>query len=210
MAFPDALLDERERVALYTGPHWRVCLRPAATLPLIAVPAGFAASVVRLQTWAPWAWALIAILAALAAARWVVAPIARWRCTRLVVTSSRLLARDGVVAVRSVQVPLDRIDAVRVATRRGSRAGTLHVDAADGRYTFTDVPRVEHAQARLHREIGHCADRARSAHLERVHATRRAHADRVVRTRAATRTGAGGVRLSGWGAARAAPERTSS
>lgn len=220
MAFPDDVLDEGERVALHCRPHWWSCLRPAAVLPLVCAVAGFAAAVVRLQAWAPQAWALLGVLGLLAALRWSVLPIARWRCTHLLVTGTRLLARDGIVATRVVEVPVDRIDAVRVRARRRERllgAGTLLVEAAGERYTFTDVPRVDRAQARLHREIGRSAVRARSVHLERLRATRRSEADGAVRDRSGTHAPARTAeeapardRMTGWGAAEAAPERTAS
>lgn len=169
MAFPDAVLDERERVAVHTRPHWWLCLRPAAILLLVAALTGFGAAVVRLQTWAPFAWAGLGVAALLVVTRTTVLPIARWRCTHLVVTGSRLLARDGVLATSTVEVPVDRIDAVRVRSGRRERllgAGTLEVDAGGERYLFPDVPRVERVQARLHREIGRSVERSRSAYLE--------------------------------------------
>lgn len=222
MAFPDDQLDDGERVALHTRPHWSLCLRPAGVLAAVSAGAGFVAAVVRLQAWAPYAWALLGALALLAAARWSVLPIARWRCTHLVVTNTRLLARDGVVATRAVEVPVDRVDAVRVHARPAQRllgAGTLVVDAAGERYAFTDVPAVERVQARLHREVGRSVERSRSAHRERLREAGRGHADRAVRERACD-DGAAGDRagpagtardtMTGWGTARAVPERTAS
>ena len=212
MAFPDDQLDDGERVALHSRPHWWLCLRPAGALLLVAAATGFAAAVLRLQTWAPYAWALLGALGLVAAARWSVLPIARWRCTHLVVTSTRLLARDGIAATRAVEIPVDRVDAVRVTARPVERllgAGTLLVDAVGERYAFTDVPAVERVQARLHREVGRSVERARSTHLERLRGTGRSLAERAVRDRAAGEP-ATRDRMAGWGTARAVPERTAS
>lgn len=163
MAFPDDALDDDERVVLHGHPHWRLCLRPAAALLLVSALTGFAGAVVRLQPWAPYAWVLLGVLAALAAARWTVTPIVRWRCSHLLVTNLRLLVREGVVTRDGLDVPVERIDAVRVRMGPGGRLagyGSLLLDVAGERLRFDDVPRVERVQARLHREIGR-ADIAR-------------------------------------------------
>ena len=47
-----------------------------------------------------------------------VLPLVRWRTTHLVVTTRRLLVREGVRGWQGIQVPLEGITAVR--TRRSS------------------------------------------------------------------------------------------
>ncbi|ANY07547.1 PH domain-containing protein [Pseudonocardia sp. HH130630-07] len=186
MAFPADALDDDERVVLAGRPHWRLCLRPAAALLLVAAMAGFAGAVVRLQPWAPYAWALIGALAVPAAVRWTVLPIARWRCSHLVLTDRRFLVRDGVLRRDGLDVPMDRIDAVRVRTTGPGRLlgyGVLLLDVAGRQLRFTDVPAVERVQARLHRQIGRLADARHSAGVERQHTALREHADAAVRER---------------------------
>ncbi|SFN11436.1 membrane protein YdbS, contains bPH2 (pleckstrin homology) domain [Pseudonocardia ammonioxydans] len=186
MAFPDDALDDDERVVLHGHPHWRLCLRPAAALLLVSALAGFAGAVVRLQPWAPYAWALLGALAALAVTRWTVVPIARWRCSHLVVTNLRLLVREGVVTRDGLDVPVERIDAVRVRMGPAGRLagyGSLLLDVAGERLRFDDVPRVERVQARLHREIGRADTARRAAAQETQRTSARGHADAVVRER---------------------------
>ena len=209
MAFPDDALDDDERVVLHARPHWRLCLRPAAVLLLLAASAGFAGAVVRLQTWAPYAWLLVAALGAVAAARWTVLPILRWRCSHVVVTNLRFLVREGVVTRDGLDVPIERIDAVRVRTGMAGRllgCGTLLLDVAGERLRFADVPRVDRVQARLHREIGRIAETRRGAEREMEHTSLRRHADAAVRERMDGRSQRGGTGSP----ERAVPERTAS
>lgn len=182
----DRVLDEGERVVLLGHPHWRLALRPAAVLVGVSAAAGFGAAVVRLQPWAPWAWLVLGVLAALVAVRWTLLPIARWRATLLVVTDRRFLVREGLLVRDGLDVPIDRIDSVRVRTGAAGRLfghGTLLLDVAGERLRFTDVAGVERVQARLHREIGLLAERRRSHEKASEHTARRAHADAAVRGR---------------------------
>ncbi|MEJ8281522.1 PH domain-containing protein [Pseudonocardia spirodelae] len=186
MAFPDDALDDGEHVVLHGHPHWRLGLRPGAVLVAVCAGAGFAAAVVRLQTWAPGAWLALALLAAVAAVRFTVLPLARWRSTHLIVTNRRIMVREGLLVRDGIDVPIDRIDAVRVhagATERLLGCGTLLLDVAGERLRFTDVPAVERVQARLHREIGRLAERRRTADKESEHTARRGYADAAVRGR---------------------------
>lgn len=186
MAFPDDVLDDEEHVVLHGRPHWRLCLRSAAVLLLVSALAGFVAAVVRLQPWAPYAWALLGVLAVLAAARWTVLPIVRWRCSHLVVTNLRLLVREGIVTRDGLDVPIERIDAVRVRAGMADRilgCGTLLLDVAGERLRFADIPRVERVQARLHREIGRIGASRRATEQETQRTSARGHADAVIRER---------------------------
>ncbi|WP_130292259.1 PH domain-containing protein [Pseudonocardia sediminis] len=170
MAYPDDLLVEGERVALYSHPHWRICVGPAAVFLLAVAVASFAGAVVRLQTWAPFGWLALAVLAAAAVARWTVVPLVRWRSTHLVVTNHRLLVREGVFSRSGIDVPIHRVDSVRTRRTLGERlagCGTLLVDAGgEEPMRFADVPDVERVQALLHREISRDLERRREAAVE--------------------------------------------
>ncbi|BBG04463.1 MULTISPECIES: PH domain-containing protein [Pseudonocardia] len=186
MAFPDDALGEDERVVLHGRPHWRLCLGPVCALLLVSAAAGFAAAVVRLQTWAPWAWALLGVLAGLAVTRTTVLPLVRWRCSHLAVTNLRFIVREGITTRNGLDVPIDRIDAVRVRSSTLERVlgcGTLQLDVAGERLRFAHVPAVERVQARLHREIGRIESTRRAAAGETQRTSLRGHADAAVRER---------------------------
>lgn len=166
VAYPDDLLVDGERVAWHAHPHWSTQMRPAAAFPLTAAAAGFLAATVRLQSWAPIAWAVVGLVGIVVVVRATVLPLARWRATHIVVTDRRLLVREGLVSRQSLDVPIDRIASVRVRCSPIGRmlgAGTLIVDTGDTEpFWFRGVGRVERVQARLHREISRAEARHRN------------------------------------------------
>jgi membrane protein YdbS with pleckstrin-like domain len=99
---------------------------------------------------------VIAVVALLLVGALTVAPVARWRTTHLVVTTRRLLVREGVRRGQSLDVPLDRITAVHARRTRLGRlvgCGSLVVAGADGEVEFTDVPGVDDVAALLQRAV---------------------------------------------------------
>ena len=166
VAYPDELLVEGERVAWHARPHWATQLRPAAVFPLTAAAAGFVAAALRLQPWAPLAWAALGLVGAVVVLRGTVLPLARWRATHIVVTDRRLMVREGLVSRQGLDVPVDRIASVRVRRTPFGRlvgSGTLIVDTGDPEpMRFADVGQVERVQARLHREISRVSARQRN------------------------------------------------
>jgi membrane protein YdbS with pleckstrin-like domain len=81
-----------------------------------------------------------------------VAPVVRWRSTHLVVTTHRLVVREGSRRPRSLEVRLDRIADVRTRHGRLGRmigCGALVVVGADGEAEFVDVPDAEQVRAVL-------------------------------------------------------------
>lgn len=166
VAYPDDLLVEGERVAWHAHPHWATQLRPAAVFPITAAVAGFAAAALRLQSWAPLAWAVLGLAGLVIVLRGTVLPLARWRTTHIVVTDRRLMVREGLVSRQGLDVPVDRIASVRVRRTPFGRmvgSGTLIVDTGDPEpMRFRDVGNVERVQARLHREISRAGARQRN------------------------------------------------
>jgi hypothetical protein len=73
-----------------------------------------------------------------------VLPLVRWRTTHLVVTTRRLLVREGVRGWQGIQVPLEGITAVR--TRRSS---LLIETAAGEELEFVDVAGAEQVREAL-------------------------------------------------------------
>ena len=127
VAYPDELLVDGERVVLHRHPHWRLLVGPVLVFLLVVGAAGYLAALARGQGWQAWGWPVIATVAVLLVGVLTVAPVARWRTTHLVVTTRRLLVREGVRRGQSLDVPLDRIAAVHVRRTRLGPAGGLRV-----------------------------------------------------------------------------------
>ena len=106
---------------MHRNPHWRVLVGPVLAFLLVVGAAGYVAALARGQGWQQWGWPAVAASALLLIAWLTVLPLVRWRTTHLVVTTRRLLVREGVHGWQGIQVPLDGITAVH--TRRSSLRG---------------------------------------------------------------------------------------
>ena len=156
MPYPDELLVDGERVVLHRHPHWRLLVVPVLVFLLVVGVAGYLAALARGQGWQAWGWPAIAAVTLLLVGVATVAPVARWGTTHLVVTTRRLLVREGVRRSQSVEVPLDRIATVHARRTRFGRlvgCGSLVVAGADGEVEFADVPGVAEVQALLQRAV---------------------------------------------------------
>jgi membrane protein YdbS with pleckstrin-like domain len=152
VAYPDELLADGERVVLHRHPHWRLLVAPVLAFLLVVGVAGYVAALARGQGWQAWGWPVIAAVAVLLVVVLTVAPVVRWRTTHLVVTTRRLLVREGVRKIHSLDVPLDRIAAVHARRTRLGRlvgCGSLVVAGVDGEVEFADVPGVDDVRALL-------------------------------------------------------------
>lgn len=150
--YPDAVLDAGERVVLHRHPHWRVLVGPVLAFLLVLGAAGYLAAVARLEGAQAWAWPLIGVAVAVLVVVLTVLPVLRWRTTHLVVTTRRLLVREGVRRAQSVEVALDRIASVHARRTRIGRltgSGSLVITGADGEVEFVDVPGVDAVRTRL-------------------------------------------------------------
>lgn len=157
MAYPDELLVEGERVVLHRHPHWRLLVGPVLAFLVTSGVAGYLTALARGQGWQQWGWPAIASAAVLLVGWLTVAPVVRWRSTHLVVTTHRLLVREGPRRPRSLEVRLDRIADVRARQGRVGRmvgCGALVVVGADGEVEFVDVPDVERVRAVLQQARG--------------------------------------------------------
>lgn len=157
MAYPDDLLGPDEHVVVHKHPHWKMLLWPTIAFLLLAGAAGFTASVVADLSWAMIAWIGIGVIA-LAGVGWLtVGPLLRWRTTHFVVTSQRVMIREGVVSRTGIDIPLSRINSVQFRHGLLDRmlgCGTLILESAsDEPLEFDDIPEVERVHSLIHREI---------------------------------------------------------
>lgn len=157
VAYPDDLLVEGEQVVLHRHPHWKVLVGPVLVLLLAVGLGSFLAALVSAQSWAPWAWLALAVGAAAAVGRFTVVPVVRWRTTHFVVTTRRVLVREGVLSRQGIDIPMSRVNSVQfrhTLLERILGSGTLVIESAsDEPLEFADVPGVERVHARLYNEV---------------------------------------------------------
>ncbi len=151
-------LGDDEWVELEAHPHWKALVPPALTL---IVTCGLASFIVALlpggKDQGP-GRAVVAVLAALVVLVWSLLPFLRWRSTRFVLTSRRLVTREGILRRRGHDLPLARVHDVsfsRTLVERMLGCGTLVVEWAgeQGEFVLNDIPRVADLQRRLHRLV---------------------------------------------------------
>ena len=159
LPFPRKLLNEDEDVVLDLRPHWWFLAGPSVALVLGIAAAVFVAAK-RDEGWARIPL-LVVVLAALV---WLLARVARWVTTNLVVTSDRLIVRTGVVAKRGREIPLERINDITVIQsllERMLAAGDLMIESGGerGQESFHDCPSPSRVQSEIYRQIEANADR---------------------------------------------------
>ncbi len=160
MAFPDRLLADDEEVVLHLHPHWKVLAFPVLVFVVTAGAAGFAAAMIDNGI----ARSAIAIIALGAILWFAVRPAIVWASTHFVLTTHRVLLREGVLARSGRDVPLARINDVSFEHTLFERAlgcGTLVVESAGerGQVVLRDIPHVEGVQSTLYRLVEDDHDR---------------------------------------------------
>jgi uncharacterized membrane protein YdbT with pleckstrin-like domain len=145
MPFPRRLLIPGEQLVLDLRPH------PIALfMPALAALVGFVAA-----TWlsaktnfADWLWWLLffALLVF-----YVLPKVIAWLTSNFAVTSDRVIHRQGFIAKRSMEIPLEAINDVRFEQGiidRAVGAGTLVISSASefGRNSFDDIRHPEEVQ----------------------------------------------------------------
>jgi uncharacterized membrane protein YdbT with pleckstrin-like domain len=143
MPFPKRNLNANETIALDMHPHWWYFAEPASALVLVIVlgilqaakgPEGDTGDVIRLV--------LIGLL--IVTALWVVGRYLKWITTNFVMTSQRLIFRQGVIAKSGIEIPLERVNNVNFNQSIFERllgAGDLLIESGgeDGQQRFTDI-----------------------------------------------------------------------
>ena len=145
MPFPRRLLIPGEQLVLDLRPH------PIA----LALPVLFTVALTALVSWLgswiggpAWVWAVIWIIGMLV---YPVPKVIAWLTSNFVVTSDRVIHRQGFIAKRSMEIPLEAINDVRFdqgIVDRVVGVGTLVISSASefGRNSFDDIRHPEQVQ----------------------------------------------------------------
>jgi uncharacterized membrane protein YdbT with pleckstrin-like domain len=154
VAFPRRLLIPGEELVLDLRPHWI-----ALALPILATVAILVAMIVGYETidssGGDIAIGVVGLALILA---YPVPRLVRWLTSNFVVTSDRLIHREGFIAKRSVEIPLEAINDIRFhqgVFERIIGAGDLNIrSAADATpNTFSDVRKPENVQKTVYHQM---------------------------------------------------------
>jgi uncharacterized membrane protein YdbT with pleckstrin-like domain len=152
MAFPRRLLIEGEELVLDLRPHPVALLMPSI-VTVLAVGVG-----IWLLTLASGAvtWIVLAGMALVLVA-YPVRRLTDWLTSHFVVTSDRVIHRQGLIAKSSMEIPLEAINDVRFSQGVIDRmlgAGTLVIQSASesGRQEFSHIRKPEDVQRTIYHQ----------------------------------------------------------
>lgn len=160
MAFSRRSLNPDEELILNLHPHWWHFVAPVSGIVAAAVAAIF------LTRWSgnvEWTW----FRQFLGWSRWVIVAAAlvvlavrtlQWRTTHFVVTSHRVIFREGVIGKIGIDIPLERVNNVSIHQSVFERlvgAGDLLIESGgeDGQQRFTDISGPDEVQNIIHNAI---------------------------------------------------------
>jgi uncharacterized membrane protein YdbT with pleckstrin-like domain len=159
VAYPDDLLSENERIVVHKHPHSKMLVLPLLVL-VVALAGGIWLATLAQDAAPPWdtVWLIVLGAVALLVLVWLVlAPFVRWRTTHFVVTTDRVIVREGVIKRTGIDIPLSRINSVQFEHGLLDRlfgCGTLLIESAsDEPLRFDDIPQVEQVHTHIYREV---------------------------------------------------------
>jgi len=164
MPYPDRLLAEDEEVVRHLHPHWTTVFWPVVGLLLIVGAASFGMAAIPVGRQQGIFRMAVLALALLLLLRLVLVPLLRWRTTHYVITTHRVLFRQGVLARRGRDLALSRITDVsyrQTLWERIIRSGTLTIESAgdSGPTVLRRIPDSDGVQQLLNHMIEEDADR---------------------------------------------------
>jgi uncharacterized membrane protein YdbT with pleckstrin-like domain len=164
MPYPDKLLAQDEEVVGHLHPHWLTVFWPVVRLLLIVGAASFGAAMIPAGRQQGILRMLVVAVALVLLLTLVVVPLLRWRTTHYVITTHRLLFREGILARRGRDVGLSRISDVSYRQSLWDRiinSGTLIIESAgdSGPTVLRQIPGSEDVQQLLNVMIEEDADR---------------------------------------------------
>jgi uncharacterized membrane protein YdbT with pleckstrin-like domain len=162
--YPDKLLADDEEVVRHLHPHWLTVFWPVAWFLLIVGGASFGAALIPVGRQQGMLRLLVIALAVVLLLTFVAVPLLRWRTTHYVITTHRLLFREGVLARRGRDLGLARITNVSYTQTLWERiinSGTLTIESAgeSGATVLRQIPDSDGVQQLLNHMIEEDADR---------------------------------------------------
>ncbi|HVE26218.1 MAG TPA: PH domain-containing protein [Sporichthya sp.] len=164
MGFPTRLLLDGEKVVLDLRPHWWFYVGPAAAgVPVLLFVAGWfsmddgdAKDILK--------WVCLAVF--LAWLVWFGSRLVQWATTHFVVTTERLIFRNGLVAKHGRDVPLDRVNDIsshQSILERILRSGDLLIESAgeQGQQRFSNIRRPEYVKKEIYKQVEEHDERER-------------------------------------------------
>ena len=161
MPFPRKFLNDGEDVILDLRPHWWFL-----TGPIVATAVTLAAAIaLRNVDYA----SLVALVLMLLSVLWLLVRYLKWTTTNFVLTTDRLISRQGVLRKAGREIPLERINDISVNQslfERIIKSGDLMIESAGerGQQHFPDMSKPFVVQNAIYAEM----ERASARDAERM------------------------------------------
>jgi membrane protein YdbS with pleckstrin-like domain len=144
MAYPREMLNVDEEIVFDRHPHWSFMLGSIVMVFLGVLTF----LVIAVISWR-FSWVGLIVIALMLLGS--VGRFLRWKTTEFVLTSSRIVVRQGILSKHGLEIPLDRVMNIsynQTIWERILGTGDLVVESAgeDGRQLFTDVAKPAHVQ----------------------------------------------------------------
>jgi uncharacterized membrane protein YdbT with pleckstrin-like domain len=164
MPYPEKLLGDDEDVVQHLHPHWLTIFWPVVWFLLIVGGASFGTALIPGGRQQGVLRMLVLALAVLLLLSLVLVPLLRWRTTHYVITTHRLLFREGILARRGRDLALSRITDVSFTQTLWERiinSGTLTIESAgdSGATVLRHIPDSDGVQQLLNHMVEEDADR---------------------------------------------------
>ena len=162
--YPDKLLAEDEEIVRHLHPHWLTIFWPIVWFLLIVGAASFGAALIPAGSQQGLLRLLVVALAVVLVLALVVVPLLRWRTTHYVITTHRVLFREGILARRGRDIGLSRITDVsysQTVWERIINSGTVTIESAgdSGATVLKQIPDSDGVQQLLNHMVEEDADR---------------------------------------------------
>jgi uncharacterized membrane protein YdbT with pleckstrin-like domain len=147
-------LNPDESVALDLNPHWWYFAESVSSFAVSGILWLFVFGQDERKSYLTYPIGVIA----LAALVWVIVRYLKWRTTYFVITSDRLIYRNGVIGKSGIEIPLERVNNVNFKQGIFERiigAGDLLIESGgeDGQQRFTDIAHPDKVQNLIHMQM---------------------------------------------------------
>lgn len=164
MGFPENVLTSGEKVERSLHPHWRTVAGPVVIGLLLIGVASYVAYLTPDDTRGNWIQWITVVLAVLLGVSLVIVPVLRWRTSRYVITTHRVMVRKGILNKTGKDITLSKITDVSFSQTLLDRmvgSGTLSIESAGDspNEDFQAIPRSDRIQQLLNHLIEQDANR---------------------------------------------------
>lgn len=150
MPYPTKLLHGQEQIVIDTRPHW-IFMVPSTLVLVVVSVVGILAALGG--WWEPLQWLSVAAIVVVLA--WWILRLVRWVSTMFVLTTDRLISREGILRKHGLEIPLERVNTVFFEQKLYERligAGDIAVESASERGTqrFENIRKPDMVQREIY------------------------------------------------------------